>query len=414
MGRNRNTDTDRQRRKRKKVVDKRKENTEMQRVDREACIMLQWVCGLRVVGGRVRRPCPDPTSALETVLERPSIFVVLHSDVFGLIVRIHINLSNTSEFDMIISDNPDMSCSPIQRRFEERLDQRVGEVQASQISASVAADASLHNIQTDMHRLAGRLLDVVQSIQDRLASLPSVGCAVGDRALHKPLEPLHKDSSHDDVQLRSQRKSGQTSGVDVRSGAVVDVHKKSGTKPDARLNTDNITPSLQQSFIFERPGSSKECSLKASPRLGSEQVDPFTGSGVELCRFEGSPDNCEEAGSSSPWRRTDGGDGHAAEFRNERPNAADSSYRQIDFDTRFEQMDKKLERIVSAVGTINRSRSNEGDEDDRKRLKEKLKLAIEVDRRSRIHTIVSRREVWMEYIFGICAPDKRIGKRGSR
>ncbi len=45
---------------------------------------------------------------------------------------------------------------------------------------------------------------------------------------------------------------------------------------------------------------------------------------------------------------------------------------------------------------------------------EKLKVAIELDRRSKVRTIVSSGEVWIDYLFGICRPDQRIGKRGSR
>ncbi len=82
-------------------------------------------------------------------------------------------------------------------------------------------------------------------------------------------------------------------------------------------------------------------------------------------------------------------------------------------DTKFGDINRKLELIAAAVGV--KAGNQEGDdEEDRKRLKEKLKVAIELDRRNRVRTIVSSREVWLEYIFGICRPDKRMGKRGSR
>jgi hypothetical protein len=82
-------------------------------------------------------------------------------------------------------------------------------------------------------------------------------------------------------------------------------------------------------------------------------------------------------------------------------------------DSKLGDIMRKLERISVAVGV--KVGSQEGDdEEDRKRLKEKLKIAIELDRRARVRTIVSSREMWLEYIFGICSPDKRVGKRGSR
>ncbi len=76
-------------------------------------------------------------------------------------------------------------------------------------------------------------------------------------------------------------------------------------------------------------------------------------------------------------------------------------------------IDKKLDKISHSLGV--KMGGNDGnDDEDQKRLKEKLKVAIEVDRRTSVRAIVSRGEVWMEYIFGICLPDQRMGRRGSR
>ena len=73
-------------------------------------------------------------------------------------------------------------------------------------------------------------------------------------------------------------------------------------------------------------------------------------------------------------------------------------------------LEKRLEQIASAVGV-----KAAGDEDDdKKRLKEKLKQAIERDKRNRIRTIVSEHAKWLEYVFGICKADQRLGKKGSR
>jgi hypothetical protein len=83
--------------------------------------------------------------------------------------------------------------------------------------------------------------------------------------------------------------------------------------------------------------------------------------------------------------------------------------------TKLAAMDNKLEKILASTGI--RSGADMGDDrEDRKRLKEKLKLAIELDKQSHVtvRNIVSNRELWMEYIFGICSPEPRTGKRGSR
>ena len=58
--------------------------------------------------------------------------------------------------------------------------------------------------------------------------------------------------------------------------------------------------------------------------------------------------------------------------------------------------------------------SSGDDNEDRKRLKEKLKEALESAQRNRLRQVESEQEVWMEYLFGVCRPDGRIGKMGSR
>lgn len=73
-------------------------------------------------------------------------------------------------------------------------------------------------------------------------------------------------------------------------------------------------------------------------------------------------------------------------------------------------LEKKLDRIASSMGV----KINEEDDDDRKRMKEKLKQAVERDKRSRVRKIESEQAMWLEYIFGICKADRHFGKRGSR
>jgi hypothetical protein len=73
-------------------------------------------------------------------------------------------------------------------------------------------------------------------------------------------------------------------------------------------------------------------------------------------------------------------------------------------------LERRLDQIASAVGV----KAAGEEEDDRKRLKEKLKLALERDKRRRIRQIVPEHAKWLEYVFGICKADQRLGKRGSR
>jgi hypothetical protein len=85
-------------------------------------------------------------------------------------------------------------------------------------------------------------------------------------------------------------------------------------------------------------------------------------------------------------------------------------------DALSESMSRKLERIAYALGVRNLNvADNSGDDaEDRKRLMEKLKSAFDGDRRMRFGKAGTERERWLEYVFGICKPDQRIGKRGSR
>ena len=81
-------------------------------------------------------------------------------------------------------------------------------------------------------------------------------------------------------------------------------------------------------------------------------------------------------------------------------------------DLRLEGLDRKLERIAAAVGA--RAGPGASEEEDRRRLKERLKEALESAQRNRLQLVESERERWLEYWFGICRPDGRIGKAGSR
>ena len=76
----------------------------------------------------------------------------------------------------------------------------------------------------------------------------------------------------------------------------------------------------------------------------------------------------------------------------------------------------RLGAIAHAVGASSRADGGDEDEDENcKRLKERLKGAMELE--GNLHALSpghQERATWMEYIFGICKPDGRIGEMGSR
>ena len=96
------------------------------------------------------------------------------------------------------------------------------------------------------------------------------------------------------------------------------------------------------------------------------------------------------------------------------PPTVTNQDRMLELDSKLAAIDKKLSQMADSMGIHLLSNAGDDDSEDRKRLKEKLKLAIEVDRRSKVRPIVSKGEMWLEYIFGICRPDQRLGKSGSR
>ena len=71
-----------------------------------------------------------------------------------------------------------------------------------------------------------------------------------------------------------------------------------------------------------------------------------------------------------------------------------------------------LALVAKAVGVPDTEEDSSAEE--RRRLKEKLKTAMESGTRQSVRHIETGRETWTEYIFGICKPDGRVGKAGSR
>ncbi len=82
-------------------------------------------------------------------------------------------------------------------------------------------------------------------------------------------------------------------------------------------------------------------------------------------------------------------------------------------DEKFERIERKIDLIAAAVCVKDTDRSEE-EAEDRKRLKERLKEALENSTQSRDKDPEDEKDSWMEYLFGICKPDGRVGKEGSR
>jgi hypothetical protein len=83
-------------------------------------------------------------------------------------------------------------------------------------------------------------------------------------------------------------------------------------------------------------------------------------------------------------------------------------------DTRCDAVERRLEKIAYAVG-IRTVVSAGDDNEDRKRLKMRLKEALKYQHaNSGGRVIDNEKEGYLEYFFGIRAPNSRIGKQGSR
>jgi hypothetical protein len=94
-----------------------------------------------------------------------------------------------------------------------------------------------------------------------------------------------------------------------------------------------------------------------------------------------------------------------------KPDHAQQSSRE-NLEGRAASVENRLESIADAGGIVDEGNTGQNVA-DRKRLKEKLKEALEIQ--EQYHPIQpNKKEAWMEYIFGICKPDGRVGKRGSR
>jgi hypothetical protein len=294
---------------------------------------------------------------------------------------------------------------PSQRGFEERLGRRLTALDVSQRRAASSLDTSLRRVHTDMHHLSGGLLDIIMSVQrledklDRLAGgVSRLSSAGGSRGRRSPSRshpsPRRRRATPRSVSIGSESESREPRGAGSRRppksqrGAASNPPEASSERGAGNGNAGTPAPDAGQAKLDAGVAAPNAVDGR-SPRGRTPREGP-----ADL--------PLQAAGRKAP--------GLDLDFA---PDPSESMGRLAELSTKFGLMDKKLDRIAGAVGV--KSGENEGDdEQDRKRLKEKLKAAIETDRRSKTHTVVSSGDAWLEYLFGICKPDQRNGKRGSR
>jgi hypothetical protein len=101
---------------------------------------------------------------------------------------------------------------------------------------------------------------------------------------------------------------------------------------------------------------------------------------------------------------------HIAAIQSHKAGGAKVEFR-WNTDARLGILDRKIQAIANAAGIVKIPQLDSKDE-DRKRLMERLKEAMKVELNEAV--VEHIKEPWMEYIFGICKPDGRVGKAGSR
>jgi hypothetical protein len=253
-----------------------------------------------------------------------------------------------------------------------------------QRSSTAELDASVRRLHTDMHHLADTVSDIAQRLEDKLDWLAER--ANGEGWQIRPMPPKRASAGIAVHSARPSDESRHSSSGSVGSDAEVDDLK------NANLKDPVADRSPRRDLIDSRQPTGTDSNRQASSR-NLYEIEKYEESGRVLQRRpEGRLDLSASEMSCGPPLATQG---------------------LLELGTQCLAMDKKLDRISNFLG-VKMGVADGNDDEDRRRLKEKLKAAIEIDRRSRIRTIVSRSEVWMEYIFGICSPDQRMGKRGSR
>jgi hypothetical protein len=111
-----------------------------------------------------------------------------------------------------------------------------------------------------------------------------------------------------------------------------------------------------------------------------------------------------EALRSSLEHHVDSGVGKKADPPDHVPSKVDSQY---------DGIERRLDKIAFAVGIRNVVSAGD-DNEDRKRLKMRLKEALTIQNANDDRVSVAEPEGYLEYFLGIRPPNGRIGKQGSR
>ncbi len=326
-----------------------------------------------------------------------------------------------------------------QHTFDQHLDQRIGEIKRSQLSMSAGLDSSLHLIHTDMHQLAGRLFTIVERIENRLNEVVQgvhsesvLEATAGDGLLGKMPRCC---CAEQDIQSQTEHKASSQEASqdhDIESDVIEQqvqnsslLGQQSALSPSTVIglkNTSTVTVINNGLDVPASAGGGSGTNRRESPRICVDKTQAESAYAPGHQRKQGdvvsdlaikmvTTELPTEVGDTQIF--VEGDEDCAPETTTNKLQLPDVTDSLIGLNTRFEAIDRKLGQIVDSMGI--HFLCNTGDDDEnRRRIKEKLKLAIESDRRSRISAIVSRGEMWLEYIFGICRPDQRLGKSGSR
>jgi hypothetical protein len=76
-------------------------------------------------------------------------------------------------------------------------------------------------------------------------------------------------------------------------------------------------------------------------------------------------------------------------------------------------IDRKISIVAETVG-INNIEGSSSIDDDRRRLKERLRSALNNEQIRNRYSMAAAPRVWLEYVFGIARPDRKRGIHGSR
>jgi hypothetical protein len=273
--------------------------------------------------------------------------------------------------------------------------------------------SGLLDITVGMRRLEAKLEKIAESVLQRQSSLVTENAVQG--VLHTELlgsgswkQPHTSETDSGQVIVKVCTGEGSSTG-NLVSGQVI----KPAPIPYqlSRGSWSDANPTS------ERQGAAELSEQQTPTQLAEQQkiVDPLE----QLMANEQSvPQTSVERSFRRKQREINLLQEKGASFKESRKALLTTDFVDVDkkLEALSESLGKKLERIAYALGirNLNVVDNSADDAEDRKRLMEKLKFAFDNDRRKRLSKSKSDGEKWLNYIFGICKPDQRIGKRGSR